>query len=121
MNSDGVTTYPDGMAVPEHADAAAELLRSAWRTSTSTADPRAPDLAEFLPDSTTLRHRWLVALISVDLQERWLRARLPKRLREYCTEFHLTEAQLPVRLIYEEFCVRRQSGDSVSPSHYVAE
>nr|WP_315901414.1 serine/threonine-protein kinase [Rhodococcus sp. BP22] len=121
LNSDGVTTYPDGMAVPEHADAAAELLRSAWRTSTSTADPRAPDLAEFLPDSTTLRHRWLVALISVDLQERWLRAHSPKRLRDYCTEFDLAEALLPVGLIYEEFCVRRQSGDSVSPSHYVAE
>lgn len=95
-------------------------FRAAWTMALATDRATPPDLASFLPDSDAARRGWLMQLISIDLQERWLRARLPKRLPEYCTEFDLDRASLPPGLIYEEFCIRRQGGDAVSPREYVA-
>src|SRR5690606_9643323 len=69
-----------------------------------------------------LRRLTLVELIKVDLEYRWLRAGLPKRLTEYCEEFcELREEPLPPDLIYEEFPLRRQSGIAVDPHEYLAE
>ncbi|MBF6355753.1 protein kinase [Nocardia higoensis] len=89
--------------------------------------PRIPD---FLPDARTLRTEALVELIRIDLRYRWLGpprtgaapssdadpAARRKRLAEYCAEFpELDRDQLPAGLVYEEFVVRRHSGDHVDP------
>lgn len=84
------------------------------------ADP--PRIADFLPDATTLRRDALLELIRVDMRHRWLRRggaparpeQLHKRLTEYCAEFpELTPGDLPPGLVYEEFVIRRHSGERV--------
>ncbi|MFC3436654.1 serine/threonine-protein kinase [Nocardia seriolae] len=93
---------------------------AAW--DTAAAPPR---IADYLPDAVTLRRAALVELIRVDMRHRWLRrpglppgGRPPptKRLREYCSEFsELTARDLPAGLVYEEFVIRRHSGETVDP------
>ncbi|MEV6772659.1 serine/threonine-protein kinase [Nocardia sp. NPDC051030] len=81
-----------------------------------------PSIADFLPDAGTLRRTALIELIRVDMRHRWLRRpaerphRMPKRLSEYCSEFpELTPGDLPPGLVYEEFVIRRHSGERVDP------
>ncbi|WUI90695.1 protein kinase [Nocardia puris] len=85
-----------------------------------------PQIAAFLPDARTLRFEALIELIRVDLRHRWLH-RSPatarrKRLAEYCAEFpDLEPENLPAGLVYEEFVVRRHSGERVDPRDYLRE
>src|SRR5690606_16258170 len=83
-----------------------------------------PRIADFLPDAHTLRTEALVELVSIDLRYRWLGtpaadtspAARRKRLTEYCEEFpELDRDRLPAGLIYEEFVVRRHSGEHLDP------
>ncbi len=93
---------------------------AAWQTS-----GRPPEIADYLPDAQTLRLGALVELIRVDLRHRWLRRpahqdsaaiQPPKRLRDYCAEFpELAPRSIPAGLVYEEFVIRRHSGDRVDP------
>ncbi|MGK8521687.1 serine/threonine-protein kinase [Nocardia asteroides] len=99
---------------------AVSAFSAAWET---TGHP--PSIAEYLPDAATLRRAALLELIRVDLRHRWLRhprgdaaaeptARL--RLADYCAEFpELGPGEFPVSLVYEEFVIRRQSGERVDP------
>src|ERR671916_858243 len=75
-----------------------------------------PALRDFLPHTADQRTAAYVDLIRVDLQHRWLRAGTRKRLRDYCAEFaDLDMATLPPDLVYEEFVIRRHSGERVTP------
>ncbi|MFE6923946.1 serine/threonine-protein kinase [Nocardia sp. NPDC057663] len=79
-----------------------------------------PDIAEFLPDARTLRRQALHELIRIDLRNRWLRHTgadvTRKRLAHYCAEFpELDPATLPPGLVFEEFVIRRHSGERVDP------
>ncbi|MGS2808188.1 serine/threonine-protein kinase [Nocardia sp. MW-W600-9] len=92
-----------------------EAFAQAWGL---TGQP--PDIAEFLPDAITLRRQALHELIRVDLRHRWLQhagetvAR--KRLADYCAEFpELARTTLPAGLVFEEFVIRRHSGERVDP------
>ncbi len=95
---------------------------AAWDTGAAP-----PSIADFLPDARTLRRSALLELIRIDMRHRWLRpvgqrARVPKRLREYCAEFpELTARDLPAGLVYEEFVIRRHSGERVDPRGYLLE
>ncbi|MGF6887817.1 serine/threonine protein kinase [Nocardia sp. GAS34] len=103
--------------------AAAEFA-AAWEMA---AHP--PEIADYLPDAQTLRLGALIDLIRVDLRHRWLRhpagrratdqnvsSTSPKRLYDYCSEFpELTPESLPADLVYEEFVIRRHSGERVDP------
>ena len=90
---------------------------AAWQDSDTP-----PELATFVPDATTIRRAALLHLIRVDMQHRWLRAGLGKRLAQYCAEFpELAPADLPAGLIYEEFVIRRHSGESVDARDYLVE
>ena len=94
-----------------------------------------PQIADYLPDAQTLRLGALVELIRVDLRQRWLRnplgrrdaeplpqASAPKRLRDYCAEFpELVPRLIPAGLVYEEFVIRRHSGDRVDPRECLRE
>ncbi|MGF0314674.1 serine/threonine-protein kinase [Nocardia fluminea] len=93
-----------------------EAFAAAW----GAADQRPPDIAEFLPDAATLRAQALHELIRVDLRHRWLHHAGTgidrKRLIHYCAEFaELDRALLPAGLVFEEFVIRRHSGERVDP------
>ncbi len=92
-----------------------------------------PRIADYLPDAQTLRLVALIELIRVDLRQRWLRTppggrngetpqAAPKRLRDYCSEFpELAPRAIPAGLVYEEFVIRRHSGDRVDPRQCLRE
>ncbi|MEV0299368.1 serine/threonine-protein kinase [Nocardia sp. NPDC050710] len=106
---------------------AVAAFAAAWE-----ADGRPPLIADYLPGA---RLGALIELIRIDMRHRSLRRpagiRLDepvvaqprrKRLREYCSEFpELTPARLPAGLIYEEFVIRRHSGEQVDPGEYLRE
>ncbi|WP_054816738.1 serine/threonine-protein kinase [Nocardia arizonensis] len=107
-------------------DAFAAAWESAARAAaTGQAVPELPEIAEFLPDAMTLRREALIELIRVDLRHRWLRGpgtrgatgvAHRKRLGDYCAEFpELDLDSIPPGLVYEEFVVRRHSGERVDP------
>jgi serine/threonine protein kinase len=86
----------------------------AWETSASP-----PELRPFLPEAGEIRRLTLVELIKVDLEYRWLNRNCPKRIFEYLAEFpELCEGRVPCDLIYEEFHIRKQSGQDVNPDEY---
>ncbi|MFD4358030.1 protein kinase [Nocardia sp. NPDC058518] len=117
-DSTGSGGQPDetaGRATNVRADMV-EAFAAAW----GAAAERPPEIAEFLPDAATLRAQALHELIRVDLRQRWLHhtgtdiAR--KRLINYCAEFpELDRATLPAGLVFEEFVIRRHSGERVDP------
>lgn len=91
-----------------------EALVRAWEKA-----EEAPALAEFLPPPP-LRKVALIELVKVDLEYRWRGARFPKRLEEYLAEFPelATDGKIPNDLIYEEYQVRRQAGETVQLDEY---
>ncbi|MFD4469812.1 serine/threonine-protein kinase [Rhodococcus sp. NPDC058505] len=98
-------------------DSGVGRLVADWEEARASAD-----LREYLPDTAAIRRAALVELIAVDLAYRWLRVHRPKRIADYCLEFpELLAEPLPPELVYEEYRVRRLSGDTVDPNDYVAE
>ena len=88
---------------------------TAWEASKAP-----PDLQAFLPETGEIRRLTLVELIKVDLEYRWLNRGCPKRLADYLAEFpELGRERVPSDLIYEEFHIRKQSGQDVSPEEYL--
>ena len=80
-----------------------------------------PALGEFLPiGPPPLRHLILVELIKVDLERRWLERHSPKLVEDYVSAFPelAPNGQIPADLIYEEFHIRKQSGDAVDQFQY---
>ncbi|MFC8386900.1 protein kinase [Nocardia sp. NPDC057272] len=99
-----------------------EAFAAAW----GAVDERPPDIAEFLPDAATLRAQALHELIRVDLRHRWLHHAGTgidrKRLIHYCAEFpELDRESLPAGLVFEEFVIRRHSGERVDPRECLRE
>lgn len=79
-----------------------------------------PTLVEFLPaDPPALRRLVLVELVKVDLEQRTQRGR-KKPLETYTAEFPelLENGEPPCDLIYEEYHIRRTSGEKVTPRDY---
>jgi eukaryotic-like serine/threonine-protein kinase len=90
---------------------------SAWEAAETP-----PDLKPFLPEGGEIRRLTLVELIKVDLEYRWLDRNCPKRLPEYLAEFpELAGGRVPCDLIYEEFHIRKQSGQQVAAEDYLRE
>ena len=86
------------------------------------AEGAAPTLAAFVPEAPQgLRHLVLVELIKVDLDYRWSRPLNLRRLEDYLREFpELERAGVPAALLYEEFHIRKRSGDAVCPEEFLA-
>jgi serine/threonine protein kinase len=83
-------------------------------------DAAPPELKPFLPEVGEIRLLTLVELIKVDLEYRWLSRGCPKRISEYFAEFpELVQDRLPCDLVYEEFHIRKQSGQEVDANEYV--
>lgn len=92
-----------------------EALVAAWESE--DAPPR---LEAFLPEQTAaVRRMVLTELIKVDLEYGWRDRRRPRMLEAYLDEFpELAEGGVPGDLIYEEYHVRRQSGDDPAREEY---
>ncbi len=114
----------DGSMALDQARQSMEVLASfldafvgAWENS-----PTPPDLNPHLPQAGEIRRLTLIELIKVDLEYRWLSRKCPKRLPEYIAEFpELQAGKIPCDLIYEEFHIRKQSGQDVSAEDYLQE
>lgn len=94
-----------------------DAFAEAWKSDTP------PDLETYLPELGN--SQWLptlVELIKIDLKHRWGDARNGRILEEYVRQFPelAADGHLPLDLIYEEFHVRRQSGEDVKPEDYAA-
>src|SRR5262245_20831047 len=80
-----------------------------------------PTLGAFLPESPPSHRRYVLSeLIKVDLEQRIERG-ISRRLEQYAREFpELLEAsgEPPVDLIYEEYHLRRMSGQAVNARDY---
>jgi eukaryotic-like serine/threonine-protein kinase len=111
------TSDPDTIALYAVASKL-DALSKAWQ-----GDDLPPRLAEFL-DEVPAANRVLVLteLIKVDLEYRWQEHELPKQVEEYVEEFPELAAAggVPCDLIYEEFHVRRNTGNPPSPENYFA-
>ncbi|CAL1125253.1 unnamed protein product [Cladocopium goreaui] len=100
-------------------DILAERIDSLIEGWEAVGDP--PALKEFLPESPpNLRYLALVELIKVDLEYRWKRHNLPRKVEEYAAEFPelCGEGGIPSDLIYEEYHVRTGMGDPPTPEEY---
>ncbi|MFG2184252.1 serine/threonine-protein kinase [Nocardia iowensis] len=114
---------------------AVAAFSAAWEDTAFQSARRPPEIAEYLPDAQTLRTEALIELIRVDLRHRWLRRTVlgateqarpgpetRKRLAEYCAEFpELESGSIPAGLVYEEFVIRRHSGERVDPRECLRE
>ncbi|HKB06148.1 MAG TPA: serine/threonine-protein kinase [Gemmataceae bacterium] len=94
-----------------------EHLEAFARAWDSAADP--PDPAAFLPaDMPEARRLALIEIIKLDLDYRLQRG-LSRPLEDYLRAFpELAEGGLPCDLLYEDFHLRRQAGEAVTPSEY---
>lgn len=61
----------------------------------------------------------LVELIKVDLEHRWLRRKLARRLEEYISDHAELKSALPADLIYEEYHIRSQAGEQPQSRDYL--
>ncbi|HEV7221494.1 MAG TPA: serine/threonine-protein kinase, partial [Pirellulales bacterium] len=80
-----------------------------------------PSIGDFLPaNSPELRRLTLIELVKADLGFRWSRPVARLRLEDYLAAFPelADEGRLPCDLIYEEFYVRKQSGEQVAAAEY---
>ncbi len=80
-----------------------------------------PSIETFLPppEPPALRRMVLVELVKVDLEQRAARGLL-RKLEQYAAEHPelLDQGEPPCDLIYEEYHVRRSTGENVSPREY---
>ncbi|MFD0361833.1 protein kinase [Nocardia sp. GCM10030253] len=105
---------------------AVEAFTTAWKSAARESARQPPEIADYLPDAHTLRQEALIELIRVDLRHRWVHRTETvtprKRLAEYCAEFpELEPDDLPAGLVYEEFVIRRHSGERVDPRECLRE
>ncbi len=92
-----------------------EAFVEAWEAADSPPTP-----ADFVPESPQVRRVVLTELLKIDLEYRWLKRNLPKRVEEYSSEFpELSAGGLPIDLLYEEYHIRKQSGIAVDPQEYL--
>lgn len=91
-----------------------ERFIATWETGNE------PTLVEFLPPEPPAHRRMvLIELVKVDLEQRTQRGR-KKPLESYTSEFPelLENGEPPCDLIYEEYHIRRTSGERVTPRDY---
>lgn len=94
-------------------EAILESFLAAWEESETP-----PALAEYLPPcGPPVPNRLVVELLKVDLEQRWQRG-LRRLIEDYRHEIPDLDQRITGALIFEEYHVRRQAGDEVTPTEY---
>jgi serine/threonine protein kinase len=98
-------------------DALAEQLDAC---SAAWAGGQPPPLGQFLPrEPASLRRLILTELIKLDQEQRLSHGLPLRRAEDYATEFpELAEGGIPCDLLYEEFHLRKRSGEDVQLKEY---
>ncbi len=78
-----------------------------------------PDPREYLPDDMGQRPAALLALLQADLVSRW-KAQEPCPIEWYCDLYPELDREALVALLYEEYCLREEAGESPEVSEYQA-
>src|SRR5438445_3375155 len=78
-----------------------------WRSSPGFR----PDPGEYLPADPEQRPAVLLALLRADLVLRW-RAQEPCPIEWYCDRYPELDDESLVALLYEEYCLREEAGES---------
>jgi serine/threonine protein kinase/Tfp pilus assembly protein PilF len=105
------TTWDDTLS-----PAVASLLQrfeADWR---SASGPR-PDPTAYLPDDPLERPAALLTLLRADLVLRW-RAREPCPIESYRARYPELDSEILVALLYEEYSLREEAGESPEPGDY---
>ena len=83
-----------------------------------------PNLQEFVPpENSQTRRLTLIELVKVDLEQRWTHKSDPRSVEQYLDQWpdlKEPDGSAPCDLVYEEFHIRRQSGEDVRLSEFVA-
>jgi len=88
-----------------------EAFAVAWESSSYP-----PSIVEFLPDDVEgMRKELVPELIKLDLEHRWQRG-LRKLVEDYADDVPDLAAIVTVDLVFEEYHIRRNAGDQVSPT-----
>lgn len=90
-----------------------EVFSRAWSES-----PTPPELVEYLDASSgSIRPKLAVELIKIDLEARWQRG-LRRLIEDYREKLPDLDQWISGTLIFEEYHIRNQAGDSVTPAEY---
>lgn len=100
----------------------AARFQGAWQDDAWKPAGEPPSIAAYLPaEPAALRRMVLLELVKIDLERRVSAGGPRKTLEDYAREFPdlLQEGGLPCDLIYEEFHVRQQAGETADYSDYL--
>jgi serine/threonine protein kinase/predicted Zn-dependent protease len=78
---------------------------------------RRPELRDYLPGDPLLRPAALVALLRVDMADRW-RAKNGVFVEWYRDRYPELDGEWLVALIYEEYCLREEAGEAPEAAEY---
>lgn len=116
MSATNDSTQVNASVVWQQLSEQLDALVAAWQ---GAAEP--PRLADFVPGQPPeLRRLTLVEAVKIDLEYRWQDRRWPKLVEEYLTDFPelAAEGGVSCDVIYEEYHIRKQQGDTVSVDEY---
>lgn len=106
-----VIPFEAASAVWEQLSAAVGHFVTAWEEGATT-----PSIADHLATVPEAQRRMTaIELIKIDLEYRWLKIKQPRHMEEYLAEFSFLARDVPVDLLYEEYHVRRQAGETAPP------
>jgi len=106
-----VMLFDDASAIWEQLAVRVERFVNAWEAGGP------PSLAEHLTEVPETQQRLTaIELIKIDLEYRWLKRKEPRYIEAYLVELPFLAADPPVDLLYEEFHIRRQAGETAGPN-----
>ncbi len=111
----GNVAQADASVVWQQLSERIDAFISAWEAG------RPPMLAEYVPEGPpALRRLTLVEAVKVDLEYRWKEPRWHKTIEQYVADFPelASEGCPPCDIIYEEYHIRRSSGEAVTLGDY---
>jgi len=81
-----------------------------------------PALLKYLAEATATtpgaKRLLAIELIKVDLEYRWLHCGLRRLIEDYLIDVPELEGRLPVDLLFEEYHIRKQAGESIELEEY---